>query len=247
MPIPRLVPVLLVLASLAFAGLGCGSDSGETTTAASAPAATGADAAGAAATCRDVSAPGPKQVREQAPTQRLMRGVDVTVTLETSCGRIPIRLDQDAQPKTTASFAHLVDDGFYDGLSFHRVVPGFVVQGGDPAGDGTGGPGYSVREKPPADARYTRGVVAMAKSQMERAGTSGSQFFIVTGQDAQLPPDYAVIGQVVGDGMTTVDRIEAIPTDAHDRPQRPVVIEKATVSEEPPSPGGGTGTDRASR
>ncbi|MEZ5124575.1 MAG: hypothetical protein R2736_23905, partial [Solirubrobacterales bacterium] len=82
MPIARLVPVLLVVASVAFAGLGCGSDGGGTTT-----AATGADAAGATAACRDVSAPGPKQVREQAPTQRLKRGVDVTVTLETSCGR----------------------------------------------------------------------------------------------------------------------------------------------------------------
>jgi cyclophilin family peptidyl-prolyl cis-trans isomerase len=229
-PLPRLLPVLVVLLSLAFAGLGCGSDGGETTTAASATAAAATDATTATATCRDVAAPGAKQIHERAPKQPLERGADYTVTLQTSCGDIPILLDQAAQPKTAASFAHLVRDGFYDGLSFHRVVPGFVVQGGDPAGDGTGGPGYSVREKPPADARYTRGVVAMAKSQIEPAGTSGSQFFIVPGEDAGLPPDYAVVGKVVGDGMQTVDRIEAIPAGAQDRPQQPVVIKKATIS-----------------
>ncbi|UGS36646.1 peptidylprolyl isomerase [Capillimicrobium parvum] len=231
---PRFLPALAVLLSLAFAAAGCGGDSGSTsagTSAAIAQSPGGTATAPAGAACRDVPAAAPKQVEEQAPTTRLKRGARHTVTLLTNCGEIRILLDQRAQPKTAASFAQLARDGFFDGLSFHRVVPGFVVQGGDPAGDGTGGPGYSVTEKPPAGTRYTRGVVAMAKSEMEPAGTSGSQFFIVTAEDAQLPPDYAVIGRVVGDGMNAADRIEAVPTDATDAPQRPVVIEKATLSE----------------
>ena len=234
---PRFLPALVVLLSLAFAAVGCGGDdsgaaaSGTGTAAATVQSPTGTGSAPAGAACRDVPAAAPKQVAERAPETRLKRGVDYTVTLQTSCGEIPILLDQRAQPKTAASFAQLVRDGFFDGLSFHRVVPGFVVQGGDPSGDGTGGPGYSVTEKPPAGARYTRGIVAMAKSEMEPSGTSGSQFFIVTAEDAQLPPDYAVVGKVVGDGMSAADRIEALPTDAMDAPQQPVVIEKATLSE----------------
>src|SRR5439155_1334669 len=81
---------------------------------------------------------------------------------------------------------------------FHRIVPGFVIQGGDPKGDGTGGPGYKVVEAPPKTLQYTKGVVAMAKTQLEAAGTSGSQFFVVTGEDAQLPADYALLGKVTG-------------------------------------------------
>ena len=91
------------------------------------------------------------------------------------------------------------------------MVPGFVIQGGDPAGNGSGGPGYRVIEKPPSDAKYTRGVVAMAKTATEAPGSSGSQFFMVIAADAQLPPDYAVVGNVVrGDGV--LSRIAAIPT-----------------------------------
>lgn len=235
-PMPRLAPALIVLLSLAFAALGCGGDDGTSTSTSATGAATAATGAATApdaaatAACREVSAPGPKQVDEQPPSAQLKQGADYVVTLKTTCGEIRIRLDQAAQPRTAASFAHLVRDGFYDGLTFHRIAPGFVIQGGDPAGDGTGGPGYAIRETPPKRAQYTRGVVAMAKTQLERPGTSGSQFFIVTAQDAGLPPDYAVIGEVVG-GMDTVDRIEAIPADANQRPQRPVVIEQATLSE----------------
>lgn len=235
---PRFLPVLVVLLGLAFAALGCGGDDGSSTTGAASATAGSSGSAGqtaqtpttATASCQDVPAPSPKEGSEAAPTAKLKRGTDYVVTLQTSCGDIPILLDQGAQPLTAASFAHLVRDGFYDGLSFHRVAPGFVIQGGDPAGDGTGGPGYSIREKPPADARYTRGIVAMAKTELERRGTSGSQFFIVTADDAQLPPDYAVVGKVVGDGMATVDRIEAVPVNGQ-TPVKPVVIEKATVRE----------------
>jgi peptidyl-prolyl cis-trans isomerase B (cyclophilin B) len=178
--------------------------------------------------CRTVDAPGPKQVDAKKPSQPLSGGQTYVVTLKTNCGDIAIELDTKRQPKTAASFAGLVRDRVYDGLSFHRVVPGFVIQGGDPRGDGTGGPGYSVVEKPPAGAAYTRGVVAMAKTEIERAGTSGSQFFIVTAEDAKLPPDYAIVGKVVG-GDDTVDRIAAVPTSSTDAPQSPVVIESATL------------------
>ncbi len=153
-----------------------------------------------------------------------------SVTMTTNCGRFTIRLDTKRQPKTAASFYSLVRAKFYDGLTFHRLADGFVIQGGDPLGNGTGGPGYSVEETPPDDAAYTRGVVAMAKTGAERAGTSGSQFFVVTGEDTGLPPDYAIVGEVTS-GMDTVERIAAIGSSGppNDTPLQPVVIEKATA------------------
>jgi cyclophilin family peptidyl-prolyl cis-trans isomerase len=219
----RLLPLLIACLALVLAACG-----GDETSKADKPATT---AAAADAGCRTVEAPGPKQVDAKKPTERLSRDATYRVTLKTNCGDIEIELDQARQPKTAASFAALVRDRVYDGLTFHRIVPGFVIQGGDPKGDGTGGPGYSVTEKPPKDATYTRGVVAMAKTEIERPGTSGSQFFIVTAEDAQLPADYAVVGGVVG-GQETVERIAAVPTGAQDEPQSPVVIESATLSEQ---------------
>src|ERR1044072_9088637 len=133
-------------------------------------------------------------------------------TVSTSMGDFEITLDAKRAPKTGGSFKSLADKGFYDGLKFHRVVPGFVIQGGDPNGDGTGGPGYSVVEAPPAGLEYTKGVVAMAKTQSEAPGTSGSQFFVVTAQDAQLPPDYALLGKVTSGG-SVVDKISRVKTD----------------------------------
>ena len=108
--------------------------------------------------------------------------------MQTSHGTFEITLDAERAPITASSFASLVTQGFYDGLTFHRIVPGFVIQGGCPDGTGMGGPGYKVEEAPPEDLRYVRGVVAMAKAGMEAAGTSGSQFFVVTGNDVGLPP-----------------------------------------------------------
>ena len=119
---------------------------------------------------------------------------------------------------------------FYDGLTFHRIVPGFVVQGGDPRGIGTGGPGYKVRERMPDDLVYSEGVVAMAKAGDEPPGTSGSQFFVVTAADANLAPDYALVGEVK-DGFDTVRRIELIPAGADAQPVLPIVIKKITISE----------------
>jgi cyclophilin family peptidyl-prolyl cis-trans isomerase len=114
----------------------------------------------------------------------------------------------------------------------HRIVPGFIFQGGDPDASGKGGPGYSITEKPPADLKYEKYVVAMAKAANEEAGSSGSQFFVATGPDAaKLPPDYALLGKVTS-GQGVVDKIGAIITDPRsDFPEDPVLIESIKVAE----------------
>ena len=151
------------------------------------------------------------------------------VTLKTSEGTFSFSLDVKDSPNTTASFASLVKKGFFDGLTFHRIVPDFVIQGGDPNGDGTGGPGYTTVDVPPSDTTYTRGVVAMAKGGAEPAGTAGSQFFVVTSDNVQLPPDYALVGKVTK-GLDVVEKIGQLG-DANEQPTKKVTIEKATLSE----------------
>jgi cyclophilin family peptidyl-prolyl cis-trans isomerase len=150
------------------------------------------------------------------------------VTLVTNCGNFTIRMDQKQSPNATASFVSLVKRGFFDRTVFHRIVPGFVIQGGDPTGTGTGGPGYRTVDRPPSTARYTHGVVAMAKTAAEPPGTAGSQFFVVTAQNAQLTPDYAIIGKVVH-GLPVVDRIGKLG-DANEVPTETVEIEQARVN-----------------
>src|SRR5262249_9478885 len=113
------------------------------------------------------------------------------VLMKTNCGNFTIRLDQKQSPHATASFVSLGEKKYFDRTIFHRIVPLFVIQGGDPSQTGEGGPGYTTIDRPPSDAAYTHGVVAMAKTAAEPAGTAGSQFFIVTANDAGLPPDYA--------------------------------------------------------
>jgi peptidyl-prolyl cis-trans isomerase B (cyclophilin B) len=161
--------------------------------------------------CRHVPTP-PSRAGEQASkaTARLDPAHSYTVRLVTNCGAIVIQLAVEQAPKTTSSFAHLVQTGYYNGLTFHRVAAGFVIQGGDPSGDGTGGPSWEVVEPPPANLRYTKGVVAMAKGPAAPAGTSGSQFFIVTGSNVNLPPAYAFVGHVIS-GEKAVEAISHVP------------------------------------
>jgi len=177
--------------------------------------------------CAQVAEPKPKQVSFQKPEQTVKPGEDVSARIETSCGDFTIALDSKRAPKTVNSFVFLSEEGFYDGLPFHRIVPEFVIQGGDPLGNGTGGPGYSVDEKPPANLAYTRGIVAMAKSSAEPPGRSGSQFYVVTGADAGLPPEYALVGKV-SEGMDVVERIGKLGTPA-EKPKQTVIIEHAQV------------------
>ena len=179
--------------------------------------------------CDAVAAPEPAAPTARRPTRRrLHRERSHVVVITTNCGTIEIRLDVRRAPKTTAAFAGLVRGRFFDGLTFHRIAkPGgndYVIQGGDPLGTGNGGPGYTVVEPPPKDLRYTRYTVAMAKTQTEQPGTSGSQFFIVTAPEAPLDPDYALLGEVVG-GKSAVRRIAKVPTDpATEMPLDPVVM-----------------------
>jgi peptidyl-prolyl cis-trans isomerase B (cyclophilin B) len=160
----------------------------------------------------------------------LDRSKTYTVTLQTNEGAFSFDLDVKDSPNTTASFAALVKRGFFDGLTFHRIAPGFVIQGGDPSGDGTGGPGYTTVDVPPSDAKYTKGVVAMAKSSAEPPGTSGSQFFVVTGAEARLLPDYALLGKVTK-GLDVVEKIGRLGDPSTEQPTKKVTIEKATLSE----------------
>ena len=158
-----------------------------------------------------------------------------TVRLATNCGPIVIQLAVAQAPKTTSSFAHLVQTGYYNDLTFHRIVPNFVIQGGDPNGNGSGGPSWEVVEPPPAGLQYTDGVVAMAKSPGTPSGTSGSQFFIVNAPNANLPAEYALVGHVVA-GTAAVQAISRVPTEASSeggaasKPRVPIVIERATLS-----------------
>ncbi len=209
----------IAIALVATALIGCDGGSEDSTTAASANG------------CREVEAPKPKDVSFGAPKQVLAKGGEATAVVKTSCGTFEIALDADRAPKTANSFAFLAEEGFYDDLTFHRVVPGFVIQGGDPEGTGTGGPGYSVDEKPPANLSYTKGVVAMAKSSAEPPGRSGSQFYVVTAPDAGLPPEYALVGRV-DRGYGVVERIEGLGgPEGSEEPTRTVLIESIAIEE----------------
>ena len=182
--------------------------------------------------CRSVTPPQAKARTEKKPTKALPAGKTYDVAIRTNCGDFTIRLAARTAPATSASFASLVRKGYFDGTVFHRIVPGFVIQGGDPTGTGQGGPGYSTVDKPAAGTQYTHGVVAMAKTQAEAPGTSGSQFFVVTAPDAQLPPDYAVLGKIVK-GLDVVDRIGRLgdPTSGgQGLPTETVEIEHATLA-----------------
>jgi cyclophilin family peptidyl-prolyl cis-trans isomerase len=184
--------------------------------------------------CKKVEAPEPKEVKLEAPKEEVQPGEELTAVVQTSCGTFDIALDTKRAPKTANSFAYLAEEGVYDDLTFHRIAPGFVIQGGDPQGNGTGDAGYKVTENPPANLAYTKGIVAMAKSSAEPPGTSGSQFFVVTGADAGLPPEYALVGKV-SEGMDVVEKIDKLGTP-EEKPKQTVLIESVTIE-----PGRGNG------
>jgi cyclophilin family peptidyl-prolyl cis-trans isomerase len=191
--------ILVLLCALVLAA--CGSDDGGSTQAdipSGAAAETTAEApepapSDSASGCNEVEQPKPKpDGGAKKPSEPLDDSKTWTLEFSTSCGDFTVTLDANS--------------GFFRNTVFHRIVPGFVIQGGDPTGTGTGGPGYKTVDKPDPGTAYTKGVVAMAKGGPEAAGTAGSQFYVVTGEDTGLPPDYAVIGKVTK-GQDVVDRI----------------------------------------
>ena len=146
---------------------------------------------------------------------------------------IRVELDASAAPITVANFEKLVREGFYDGLTFHRIIPGFMIQGGCPEGTGMGGPGYGIKGEFASNGvnnpiRHTRGVISMARSSMPNS--AGSQFFIMHADAPHLDGDYAAFGHVVS-GMDVVDEIAATPTDWRDKPTTPVVMKTVRVVE----------------
>ena len=152
-----------------------------------------------------------------------------TVDVLTNLGGFAFRLDVEDSPCVTSSFASLVRKRFFDGTVFHRIVPGFVIQGGDPTATGTGGPGYTVTDVPPANSLYTEGVVAMAKSPAEPRGAAGSQFFIVTASNAGLQQDYAILG-VVTKGLKVVERIGRLGNRVTEKPTRRIPVLRMTLA-----------------
>jgi cyclophilin family peptidyl-prolyl cis-trans isomerase len=209
MPV-RLLALLLLLAAALALTAGCGGGGG------------GSDDSGDSS-C-DVTSTEGGDVPDLTP---LDTSETHELVLDTNKGTFTVKLDPEQSPCATASLVQLAKKGFFDGTKFHRIVPGFVIQGGDPTGTGSGGPGYSTVDTPPSDASYTKGVVAMAKTAAEAPGTSGSQFFVVTGSDVGLDPDYAIVGEVT-DGLDVVEKIGKLG-NASQQPTENVVLEKVTA------------------
>jgi cyclophilin family peptidyl-prolyl cis-trans isomerase len=210
----RAAPLLALLLLLSA----CGGSKKDAATTSSGTTAEGCSAASPAA---------PAERNRTKPKTKLNPANTYEVTFQTNCGAFTVKLAVKTSPNTTASFVSLVRSHYFDGTIFHRIVPDFVIQGGDPTATGGGGPGYTTVDKPPANTQYLFGTVAMAKTQAEAPGTSGSQFFVVTGADAGLPPDYAVLGEVVS-GDPVVRHIGTLG-DSSEQPTATVEIVRATV------------------
>ena len=238
------VPVLITVFAVCATGVlaGCGSSGGGTGAGASQPTTTTAVTPGATTITSTVSEPEitacleggqPKSTKPSYPKaeQVLTAGTDYAIVMKTSCGTIRIALDPKAGGPIPNSVAFLVTKGFYDGLTFHRVVPDFVLQGGDPEGTGGGGPGYSVVGPVPSGYQYKLGDVAMAKTGAEPGGTAGSQFFVVTSDagGAGLTPDYGILGHATdATSLATIKRIADLAV-SDGPPSKPVWIISAKL------------------
>jgi cyclophilin family peptidyl-prolyl cis-trans isomerase len=207
-----------------------GADSSSTST----PETTATTAAGAGTgeiTCNDTepATHGNGKTYDKPPAMTIDPAKKYTATMETSCGKIVIELDAKNAPVGANNFAFLIREKFYDGLSFHRVIQDFVVQGGDPKGDGTGGPGYQVQAEPPKD-KFKIGDLAAAKAASDPAGTMGSQFFLITGsRGAALPNDYARFGTIT-DGIKVAQKLESFG-QRDETPSRKLWILSVTIAE----------------
>ena len=171
-----------------------------------------------------------KKTYKKAPAIGISRNKTYTATMETSCGTIVMKLDPKLGLQTVNSFVFLARKLFFDGLIFHRIARDFVIQGGDPTGTGSGGPGYKTVNAPPKDAKYPEGTVAMAKAGTDPPGASSSQFFVVASDHGQqvLTPDYAVVG-LVSKGMDVVAKIMQLATGDTTPPKAYAYIESAEL------------------
>jgi cyclophilin family peptidyl-prolyl cis-trans isomerase len=213
---------IVIVGIIVVSRSGGGSSSEETKTTASKEKGKGAKG------CTKVAQPKPREESLPKPKMTTKKGEKVTAVVETNCGTFDIELATTEALTIANSFAYLAEEGFYNELTFHRIVPEFVIQGGDPTGTGSGGPGYEVVQAPPKNLKYTLGTVAMAKTAEAPAGASGSQFYIVSGpQGETLPPEYALAGKVTK-GLDVVERIGELGTP-EEKPTQPVVIEKMTI------------------
>jgi peptidyl-prolyl cis-trans isomerase B (cyclophilin B) len=178
--------------------------------------------------CTKVAQPKPREESLSKPRMTTKKGEKVTAVVETNCGTFDIELATTEALTIANSFAYLAEEGFYNELTFHRIVPEFVIQGGDPTATGTGGAGYEVVEAPPKNLKYTIGTVAMAKSGEAPAGSASSQFYVVSGpQGETLPPEYALVGHVTK-GLNVVELIGEQGTP-EEKPTQPIVIEKMSI------------------
>ena len=163
-----------------------------------------------------------------APAMAIDPAKQYTAVIETTAGTLTADLFASDAPRTVNNFVFLAREGFYDGVIFHRVIQGFVLQGGDPEGTGRGGPGYKFEDELPKAGRYEVGSLAMANAG---PNTNGSQFFVISGPSGvRLPPSYSLFGKVVK-GLDVVDAIEKVPTGAGDRPKEDVVMSSVTIEE----------------
>lgn len=227
--------VLLVAVAVGIGAIVTGGDdedgdaAGTTTTA---PEATTAGPSSLPDGCIE-KAPDPVENRptfDAPPEMTIDTAKTYTAKIETSCGYITVALDDDNAPKGVNNFVTLARAGFYDGLTWHRVVTDFVIQGGDPEGTGGGGPGYQVETELPPDGKYALGSLAWAKAPNDPAGTAGSQFFVVTGENGTtLPAEYGYFGKVT-EGLENAQKIESL-AQGDGPPSIPMYIYSIEITE----------------
>lgn len=213
--------LLLVALAIGLVAAGCGGSSKKTVTLH--PSADGCDHSKPAAASD-------KRDSYTKPDTVLKAGAKAEIDMVTSCGTITIKLDTDTANPIPNSVAFLVEKKFYDGLTFHRIIADFVLQGGDPNGNGSGGPGYTVVGNVPAGYHYALGDVAMAKTQAQPSGAAGSQFFVISGaQGVGLPTDYGLLGHAADkESLATIRKIASFATQSS-TPAKPIYIWSATL------------------
>ena len=230
----KLIAILLCCAFLALTAAACAPRVDFTSENTAAPAGNAGDT-----TAEPTTAPTPAPSAPPAPPsndntnegEKYMNKIYATITMENG-GVIKLELYPDLAPQSVRNFCYLARSGFYDGLTFHRIIPGFMIQGGDPDGNGTGGPGYCIKGEFAANGfenelKHARGVISWARKSRPN-DSAGSQFFIMHQDAPHLDGSYAAFGRVI-EGMEVVDAIAAVETDAGDRPLTPVVIETITI------------------